>query len=101
MGSPSASSAAGDVEAVRAAHLEMLSSVVASGEQEPRPSTPSLTHSYHHAFQGFAADLTDEEAAALSGSFVAVLFVCFFFSYFSIYYFPFHFSSHLYFLLFI
>ncbi|EMS53854.1 Cucumisin [Triticum urartu] len=53
-------------EAVRAAHLEMLSSVVASGEQEPWPSTPSLTHSYHHAFEGFAAELTEEEAAALS-----------------------------------
>uniref|UniRef100_A0A8R7TUN0 Subtilisin-like protease n=1 Tax=Triticum urartu TaxID=4572 RepID=A0A8R7TUN0_TRIUA len=66
MGSPSASSGAGDVEAVRAAHLEMLSSVVASGEQEPWPSTPSLTHSYHHAFEGFAAELTEEEAAALS-----------------------------------
>uniref|UniRef100_A0A453ERG4 Subtilisin-like protease n=1 Tax=Aegilops tauschii subsp. strangulata TaxID=200361 RepID=A0A453ERG4_AEGTS len=67
MGSPSASSGAGDVEAARAAHLEMLSSVVvASGELEPRLSTPSLTHSYHHAFEGFVAELTEEEAAALS-----------------------------------
>lgn len=65
MGSPSASGGGGDVEAVRAAHLEMLSSVVQSDEQE---STLSLTHSYHHAFEGFAAELTEEEAAALSGS---------------------------------
>nr|BAJ99628.1 predicted protein [Hordeum vulgare subsp. vulgare] len=67
MGSPSVSGGGGEVEAVRAAHLEMLSSVVVrSDEQEPRPSTVSLTHSYHHAFEGFAAELTEEEAAALS-----------------------------------
>ena len=60
MGSPSAG---GGLEAVQADHLQMLSSVVPSGEQ----GRAALTQSYHHAFQGFAAALTDKEAAALSG----------------------------------
>ncbi|XP_020162934.3 CO(2)-response secreted protease [Aegilops tauschii subsp. strangulata] len=46
-------------EMMRAAHLEMLASIV---PQEQR----WLTHSYHHAFEGFAAELTEEEALALS-----------------------------------
>ncbi|XP_014753845.1 CO(2)-response secreted protease isoform X2 [Brachypodium distachyon] len=54
-----------DAEAARAAHLQMLSSVAPmSGEEERASST--LTHSYHHAFEGFAAELTVEEAAALA-----------------------------------
>ncbi|KAL6850444.1 hypothetical protein ACP4OV_021071 [Aristida adscensionis] len=61
MGSPSG--AGGETEAVRAAHMEMLSSIVSSDEQ----GRAALRQSYHHAFEGFAADLTDKEAAALSG----------------------------------
>ncbi|CAL4976810.1 unnamed protein product [Urochloa decumbens] len=64
MGSPS-SGGVSDPEAVRAGHLEMLSSVVASGEQGR--AAPALTQSYHHAFEGFAAALTSSEAAALAG----------------------------------
>ncbi|KAL6626369.1 hypothetical protein ACP70R_030095 [Stipagrostis hirtigluma subsp. patula] len=64
MGSPSGGGAgAGDPEAVQAAHLEMLSSIVPSDEQ----GRAALRQSYHHAFEGFAADLTEKEAAALSG----------------------------------
>jgi hypothetical protein len=40
----------------------MLSSVVVQSDKQ------TLTQSYHHAFEGFAAELTEEEAAALSGS---------------------------------
>jgi hypothetical protein len=58
----------GDVEAVRATHLEMLSSIVPSDEPE---RASSLTQSYHHAFEGFAAVLTEDEAAALSGNSIA------------------------------
>lgn len=61
MGSPSGGG--GDAEAARAAHLQMLSSIVPSEEQE----SVSLTQSYHHAFEGFAAVLTEKEAAAMSG----------------------------------
>uniref|UniRef100_A0ACD5VDY2 Uncharacterized protein n=1 Tax=Avena sativa TaxID=4498 RepID=A0ACD5VDY2_AVESA len=61
LGSPSG----GDVEAVRASHLQMLSSVVVQSDEQERAST--LTQSYHHAFEGFAAELTEEEVAALSG----------------------------------
>jgi hypothetical protein len=60
------SSSGGDAEAVRASHLQMLSSIVVQSDEQERPST--LTQSYHHAFEGFAAELTEEEAAALSGS---------------------------------
>ncbi|KAK1664361.1 hypothetical protein QYE76_052520 [Lolium multiflorum] len=59
------SSSGGDAEAVRASHLQMLSSIVVQSDEQERPST--LTQSYHHAFEGFAAELTEEEAAALSG----------------------------------
>jgi hypothetical protein len=62
LGSPSG----GDVEAVRASHLQMLSSVVVQSDDQER--APTVTQSYHHAFEGFAAELTEEEAAALSGS---------------------------------
>ncbi|KAM0880142.1 hypothetical protein ACQ4PT_033777 [Festuca glaucescens] len=61
LGSPSG----GDAEAVRASHLQMLSSIVVQSDEQERPWT--LTQSYHHAFEGFAAELTEEEAAALSG----------------------------------
>ncbi|CAO2198272.1 unnamed protein product [Urochloa humidicola] len=64
MGSPSSGGGGGDLEAVRAGHLQMLSSVVAGGEQGR--AAPAVTHSYHHAFEGFAAKLTEEEAAALA-----------------------------------
>lgn len=62
LGSPSG----GDAEAVRASHLQMLSSIAVQSDEQERPST-TLTQSYHHAFEGFAAELTEEEAAALSG----------------------------------
>nr|CAB3476921.1 unnamed protein product [Digitaria exilis] len=61
MGSPS--SGGGRLEEVQAGHLQMLSSIVASQEQ----GSVALTQSYHHAFEGFSAKLTQEEAAALSG----------------------------------
>ena len=48
-----------DPEAVRAAHLQLLSSVIPSEEQ---PERLWLRHSYHHAFEGFATLLTQEEA---------------------------------------
>ncbi|OEL14179.1 CO(2)-response secreted protease [Dichanthelium oligosanthes] len=60
MGSPSGGG--GDLEAAQAGHLQMLSSIVPTDEQ----GRVALTQSYHHAFQGFAAALTQEEAAALS-----------------------------------
>ncbi|CAD6219754.1 unnamed protein product [Miscanthus lutarioriparius] len=53
-----------DPEAVRAAHLQLLSSVIPSDEQ---PERLWLRHSYHHAFEGFATLLTQEEATTLSG----------------------------------
>ncbi|KAL6658536.1 hypothetical protein ACP70R_004122 [Stipagrostis hirtigluma subsp. patula] len=62
MGSPSGGGA-GDPETVRAAHLQMLSAIVPSDERE----RVSLRQSYHHAFEGFASMLTEDEAAALSG----------------------------------
>ncbi|KAG2588044.1 CO(2)-response secreted protease-like isoform X4 [Panicum virgatum] len=62
MGSPSAGGGGG-LEAVQADHLQMLSPVVPSGGQ----GRAALTQSYHHAFEGFAAALTEKEAAALSG----------------------------------
>ncbi|CAO2203227.1 unnamed protein product [Urochloa humidicola] len=66
MGSPS--SGGGDLEAVQAGHLQMLSSVVSSagGEQGRAAAELAVTHSYHHAFEGFAAALTESEAAALA-----------------------------------
>lgn len=65
MGSPSSGggNVGGDPEAVQAAHMQMLSSIVPSDEQ----GRVALTQSYHHAFEGFAAALTEKEAAALSG----------------------------------
>ncbi|CAL4924846.1 unnamed protein product [Urochloa decumbens] len=53
----------GGPETLHAAHMQMLSSIIPGDEQE----RASLMHSYHHAFEGFAAILTEEEAAALSG----------------------------------
>lgn len=63
MGSPSGGGGVGDLEAVQAGHLQMLSSVVTGDEQ----GRVALTQSYHHAFEGFATKLTEEEASALSG----------------------------------
>ncbi|KAK3163426.1 hypothetical protein QOZ80_1AG0003510 [Eleusine coracana subsp. coracana] len=60
MGSPSSG---GNPEAVRASHLEMLSSIVPSEEQ----GTVALKQSFHHAFEGFTAELTEKEAAVISG----------------------------------
>ncbi|KAL5220226.1 hypothetical protein ABZP36_024939 [Zizania latifolia] len=54
-----------EAEAVRAKHMEMLTSVVVPGGEQGR--VVALTQSYHHAFEGFAAELTEKEAAALSG----------------------------------
>ncbi|KAJ8505846.1 hypothetical protein OPV22_006732 [Ensete ventricosum] len=53
----------GDQEAFQASHLQMLSSVIPSDEE----GRVSLTQSYHHAFKGFSAMLTEKEAASLSG----------------------------------
>lgn len=53
-------------EAARAMHMEMLTSVAPAGDDQGRAAA-ALTQSYHHAFQGFAAELTEAEAAALSG----------------------------------
>ncbi|XP_020105392.1 CO(2)-response secreted protease-like isoform X1 [Ananas comosus] len=50
-------------EAIQAAHLQILSSVIPSEEQE----RVYLTQSYHHVFEGFSAMLTEKEAAQLSG----------------------------------
>ncbi|TKW12466.1 hypothetical protein SEVIR_5G037700v4 [Setaria viridis] len=63
MGSPSGGGGGGGLEVVQADHLQMLSSIVPGDEQ----GRVALTQSYHHAFEGFAAALTEEEAAALSG----------------------------------
>ncbi|XP_042407712.1 CO(2)-response secreted protease-like [Zingiber officinale] len=52
----------GDQEASQASHLQMLSSVLPSAEK----GRVSLVQSYHHAFKGFSAMLTEEEAALLS-----------------------------------
>ncbi|KAK3159858.1 hypothetical protein QOZ80_1BG0051950 [Eleusine coracana subsp. coracana] len=65
MGSPSSGGAGVDPEAVRASHLEMLSSIIASEEQGT--VALKLKQSFHHAFEGFAADFTEKEAAAISG----------------------------------
>ncbi|XP_068658336.1 CO(2)-response secreted protease-like [Aristolochia californica] len=49
-------------EDLDSAHLQMLSSILPSEERERL----SLIHSYNHAFIGFSAMLTEEEANALS-----------------------------------
>ncbi|WOK94661.1 CO(2)-response secreted protease-like isoform X2 [Canna indica] len=53
----------GDHETLQTTHLQMLSSVIPSGEEE----RVSLMQSYHYAFKGFSARLTETEAALLSG----------------------------------
>ncbi|XP_072959752.1 CO(2)-response secreted protease-like [Typha angustifolia] len=53
----------GNPEVLQAAHLKMLSSIIPSEEKE----RISLTQSYHHAFKGFSAMLTEKEATLLSG----------------------------------
>jgi hypothetical protein len=65
LGSPSSGGGGGDLEleAAQASHLQVLSTVVPSDEQERVP----LKQSFHHAFEGFAADLTEKEAAAIAG----------------------------------
>ncbi|XP_060169083.1 CO(2)-response secreted protease-like [Lycium barbarum] len=61
MGSPLNNS--GDTaEIAELTHLQMLSSVIPSEESE----RISLRHSYHHAYRGFCALLTEEEATLLS-----------------------------------
>ncbi|CAM8952317.1 unnamed protein product [Rhodiola kirilowii] len=45
------------------AHLHILSSIIPSEQSERM----SLRHSYHHAFRGFSALLTEKEASAMSG----------------------------------
>ncbi|XP_058007631.1 CO(2)-response secreted protease isoform X2 [Hevea brasiliensis] len=45
------------------AHLHLLSSIIPSQKSE----RISLIHSYHHAFNGFSAMLTEDEASLLSG----------------------------------
>ncbi|EEE54331.1 hypothetical protein OsJ_01304 [Oryza sativa Japonica Group] len=53
-------------EAARAMHMEMLTSVAPAGDDQGKAAA-ALTQSYHHAFQGFAAELTEAKAPALSG----------------------------------
>ncbi|KAH6819149.1 hypothetical protein C2S51_002752 [Perilla frutescens var. frutescens] len=59
MGSSSDSSGDGD----GLSHLNLLSSLVSSDGSERKP----LLHSYNHAFKGFSALLTENEASILSG----------------------------------
>ncbi|WOK95929.1 CO(2)-response secreted protease-like isoform X2 [Canna indica] len=59
----------GDHEALQAAHLQMLSSVIPSEEKE----RVSLMQSYHHTFKGFSAMLTEKEAALLSAGYDEVV----------------------------
>ncbi|KAH6794314.1 hypothetical protein C2S52_004791 [Perilla frutescens var. hirtella] len=59
MGSSSDSSGGGD----DLSHLNLLSSLVSSDGSERKP----LLHSYNHAFKGFSALLTENEASILSG----------------------------------
>ncbi|CAL9171858.1 unnamed protein product [Musa hybrid cultivar] len=55
----------GEHETQQAAHLQMLSSVIPRQDEEKE--RVSLMQSYHHAFKGFSAMLTEKEAALLSG----------------------------------
>ncbi|KAJ4941354.1 hypothetical protein NE237_000074 [Protea cynaroides] len=64
MGSSSNSNGETGVKTEKSAHMQLLSSVIPSQESERL----SLIHSYHHAFKGFSAMLTKEEASALSGN---------------------------------
>lgn len=66
MGGGGGAGAGVEEEAARAMHMEMLTSVAPAGDDQGRAAA-ALTQSYHHAFQGFAAELTEAEAAALSG----------------------------------
>ncbi|KAL8159648.1 hypothetical protein V2J09_001185 [Rumex salicifolius] len=52
-----------DIKVAESAHLQFLSSVI------PRQNSKgiALGHVYHHAFRGFSAMLTEEEASILSG----------------------------------
>ncbi|MCD7465527.1 hypothetical protein HAX54_001472 [Datura stramonium] len=62
MGSPLNSS--GDsAEIAELSHLRILSSIIPSEESE----RISVRHSYHHAYRGFCALLTKQEATLLSG----------------------------------
>ncbi|XP_075073890.1 CO(2)-response secreted protease-like [Nicotiana tabacum] len=62
MGSPLNNS--GDsAEIAELSHLRMLSSIIPSEESE----RISVRHSYHHAYRGFCALLTEDEATLLSG----------------------------------
>ncbi|KDP40601.1 hypothetical protein JCGZ_24600 [Jatropha curcas] len=51
-----------DATIAESAHLQILSSIIPSQESE----RISLIHSYHHAFRGFCAMLTEDEASLLS-----------------------------------
>ncbi|XP_062092048.1 CO(2)-response secreted protease-like [Humulus lupulus] len=66
MGAPKPLSNGNEVDskvADQSAHLQLLSSIVPSEEKE----RISLIHHYHHAFRGFSAMLTDNEASFLLG----------------------------------
>ncbi|KAM7265465.1 hypothetical protein ACFE04_003148 [Oxalis oulophora] len=52
----------GDPTFSESSHLQLLSSVIPSEEKE----RITLTHHYHHAFRGFSAMLTQNEASILS-----------------------------------
>ncbi|KAJ6326132.1 hypothetical protein OIU78_013263 [Salix suchowensis] len=61
MGSSSSGEAPGIAESD---HLQLLSSIIPSHESE----RISLIHHYSHAFKGFSAMLTENEASALAGN---------------------------------
>ncbi|PON69886.1 Subtilase [Trema orientale] len=62
MGAPNPSISNGNEGAAELAHLQLLSSIV------PRHGSEriSVIHNYHHAFRGFSAMLTENEASLLS-----------------------------------
>ncbi|KAJ4830132.1 hypothetical protein Tsubulata_006751 [Turnera subulata] len=64
MGSSSGNGVEAQAADDASAHLQMLSSVIPSHDQSERRS---LIHHYNHAFKGFSAMLTENEASSLSG----------------------------------
>ncbi|KGN47766.1 CO(2)-response secreted protease [Cucumis sativus] len=48
-------------------YFQLLSSVIPSRKEKESGSRAVVIHQYHHAFKGFSAMLTEEEASSLSG----------------------------------
>lgn len=63
MGSSSSGNGGEAPEIAEAGHLQLLSSIIPSHESE----RISLIHHYSHAFKGFSAMLTENEASVLAG----------------------------------